>query len=97
MNKIPANKPSKPADLEDALHANKEATEEVKQVGDDLALVHAVLDQKVIPGAEEDLAIATEQAAQLEKQLSEAAEKLEKVNEHLAEEVKARKSSGDPG
>ncbi|MEJ8852495.1 hypothetical protein [Variovorax rhizosphaerae] len=82
-----------PADLADVLDANKEATEEVKQVADHLAVVHAVLEQGVPAGAAEDVGLATEQTAQLGKQLEEAADKLDKVNEQLATEVDARKST----
>jgi hypothetical protein len=94
MNDTHRDKLAQPADLADALNANKEATQEVKQVADHLSLVHAVLDQALPPGVEEDLDLATEQTAQLEKQLGEAAEKLEKVNEHLATEVSARTGDG---
>jgi len=80
-----------PADLADVLDANKEATEDVKKVADHLAVVHAVLDQGV-PAGHDDLGLATEQTAQLEKQLVEASEKLDKVNEQLATEVSTRKS-----
>jgi len=84
-----------PADLADVLDANKEATEEVKQVADHLAVVHAVLEQAVPAGRADDVSLATEHTAQLEKQLGEAAEKLDNVNEQLATEVNARKSAED--
>lgn len=85
--------------LVDALNKNREATEEVEQVVDDLAVVHAVLDSQVPQAArEEDLGLVIEQAAQLELRLSESVRKLERVNETLAEEIKARVDRGvDPG
>jgi ABC-type transporter Mla subunit MlaD len=96
MNNGNGKQLAKPADLADALNANKEATEDVQQVADHLAVVHAVLDQTVPPGVDGDLSLATEQTAELGKKLGEAAEKLEKVNEHLATEV-ARKAGDAPG
>jgi hypothetical protein len=90
MNHGNGDELAKTADLAEALSANKEATEEVKQVADHLAVVHAVLDQGVPPGAEGDLSMATEQAGQLEKQLVGAAEKLDKVNEQLETVANAR-------
>ncbi|MEJ8852575.1 hypothetical protein [Variovorax rhizosphaerae] len=82
-----------PGDLADVLDANKEATEEVKQVADHLAVVHAVLEQAVPAGLADDVALATQQTEQLGKQLEEASDKLDKVNEQLATEVNARKST----
>ncbi|MEJ8859599.1 hypothetical protein WKW79_33910 [Variovorax robiniae] len=84
-----------PGDLADALNSNKEATEEVKQVADHLAVVHAVLEQAVPAGLADDVGLATEQTEQLGKQLEEASDKLDKVNEQLAKEVSARKSTAD--
>ncbi|MBT2303994.1 hypothetical protein J7E70_26490 [Variovorax paradoxus] len=90
-----AKKTAKPSDLASSLDKNREATEEIKQIADDLALVHTVLDQTVPSGAPEDLGLATEQAVNLEKQLGEAADKLDKVNEQLTDEIEARKPN-DP-
>jgi len=97
MNHSNGDQLAKPADLAEALNANKEATEEVKQVADHLAVVHAVLDQTVPATAEDDLNLATEQAGQLQKQLDEAAAKLGKVNEQLTTEVNAHKESDGLG
>lgn len=79
------------APLEEALAQNVEATEEVKHVVDNLAVVHAVLDQAPNGAPPGDLDLAAEKARKLEKQLSTAAEKLEDVNEKLADELKARR------
>ncbi|RST50111.1 hypothetical protein [Variovorax sp. MHTC-1] len=76
--------------LEEALAKNVDATEEVRRTADELAIVRAVLD-KVPDGAPpEDIELAAERAEELEGGLSSAAEKLDEVNDTLAEELKAR-------
>ncbi|MBT2326378.1 hypothetical protein J7E62_29090 [Variovorax paradoxus] len=82
------------APLEDALAKNVEATEEVKQVADNLAVVHAVLEKAPEGAPVEDIERAVEQAEVLKEQLSTAAEKLDDVNDTLAEELKARGMGG---
>jgi len=93
MNDVIENQRAQPADLAEVLDANKEATEEVKQVADHLAVVHAVLEQATSAVVADDVGLATEQAAQLGKQLEQAADKLDKVNEQLATEVSFRSPS----
>ena len=74
--------------IEDALEKNKEATETVKQVAEDLAIVREVLDIG-IPREDraEDVEQAVEKTGEAEKRLSESAGQLEEVNEALERHV----------
>ena len=79
--------------LEEAHAKNVDATEEVKRAADELLIVRAVL-EKVPEGTPPgDIELAAERAEALETDLSSAAEKLEEVNDTLAEELKARGAS----
>ncbi|RZL90449.1 MAG: hypothetical protein EOP82_15570 [Variovorax sp.] len=79
--------------LEEALAKNVEATEEVKRAADELTIVRAVLDKVPDGTPPEDIELAAERAGELEEDLSAAAEKLEEVNDALAEELKVRGAS----
>ena len=75
--------------LADALTKNKEATAEVKQAAEVLAVVHAVLDTKIAQGASDDeMHRAVDETNEVEKRLDKSAEKLEQVNETLEREVR---------
>lgn len=75
--------------LNEALDKNKAATAEVKRAADDLAVVHAVLDTKIAQGASDsDVKRAVEETNNVEKRLSDSAEKLDQVNETLEREVR---------
>ena len=78
-----------PSPIADALDKNKEATEEVRKVADELAVVHAVLDTKLAHGAnDEDVERAVAETGKVEKRLTRSAEKLDQVNDTLAREVR---------
>ena len=73
-----------PAAIVEALGKNKDATEEVKKVADDLLVVHAVLKEEIAQSTQiEAVDRAVEQARELEKRLTESAELLDEVNESL--------------
>ena len=78
-----------PRALTQALEQNKEAADDVKAVADELAVTHAVLESTASapPG---EVAEAIARTGQAEKQLSEAARKLDQVNEVLEREASAR-------
>lgn len=79
-----------PSPLEEALTSNKEVAEEVERAADDLSVVHAVLDSKIVAGAtEDDVNRAIAETKRVEERLSESAEKLEQVNETLERELRA--------
>lgn len=75
--------------LANALSKNKEATAEVKQAAEILAVVHAVLDTKIAQGASDgEVHQAVHETNKVEKRLDESAEKLEQVNATLEREVR---------
>ncbi|MEJ8857828.1 hypothetical protein WKW79_24880 [Variovorax robiniae] len=77
--------PEKPAVLAKSLKENKEAAQVVQKASDELAVVHAVLDQEVPKNSlPPEVDRAVERTEQIEKQLSASVEKLKKVNETLA-------------
>jgi hypothetical protein len=75
--------------LEEALAKNVDATEEVKRATDELTIVRAVLDKVPDGTPPGDVELAAKRAEDVEEDLSSATEKLEQVNDTLAEEVKA--------
>jgi ABC-type Fe3+-citrate transport system substrate-binding protein len=76
--------------IADALEKHKQVAEEIKEVAEELGVVHAVLDTQ-IPGdahhADVDEAVARTDA--LEKRLNESVKVLEDATEALEQEVKA--------
>ena len=79
--------------LEEALAKNMDATEEVNRAADELTIVRAVLEKLPEGTPPEDIELAAERTEALETDLSSAAEKLEEVNDTLADEVQARRAS----
>ncbi len=88
----PPPTPSKrghPSPIADALDTNAEAAAEVKDVADELAVVHAVLDTKLTRGASDaEVRKAVADTDELEKRLGQTAEKLDTVNGTLQREVR---------
>lgn len=73
--------------LADALEKNEDAVDAVREVADELVVVHAVLTQEIAGvGDEGDAAHAVERTASLQKKLTETAEKMLEVNQALAEQ-----------
>jgi len=94
---MPDTRPSpssgKSTPLDAALEKNKEATEEIKEAADELIVVHAVLDKTVSKGGNSsDAKEAVAHTQQIERRLSDTAEKLDGVNETLQREAATRKS-----
>lgn len=86
-------KPLPASDVADALNQNLETAEHIKAAAGELVVVHAVLNKKIPTAAMQgDLRAAVERTDQLEQQLSETAEALDKSNEllqrHVAEQSK---------
>ena len=80
--------PGRASPLAEALEKNQQATEEVQQAADDLAVAHAVLDTKAAKGAVDDESKrAVAETARVEKRLTKSVEKLEHVNETLQQEL----------
>lgn len=87
---------SQEAAISDVLNQNVEAVKEIKASASELEVVHAVLSTKVAPqGTEDDLHAAVERTAQIEQQLSETAEALDKSNEILRE-IDSNQDTGIP-
>ena len=77
---------SKDATISDVLNQNIEAVEQIKASANELVVVHAVLSTKVpTQGAEGDLKAAVKRTAEIEQQLNQTAEALDKSNELLSE------------
>lgn len=77
---------SKDAAISDVLSQNVEAAEQIKAAASELEVVHAVLSTKVpAKAAEGDLQSAVERTAEIEQQLNETAQALDKSNEMLRE------------
>ncbi len=73
--------------LEAALTKNAEAKEAVQDVADELGVVHAVLTQEVAKIAGNgDASTAVQRTAALEKKLAETAQKMDQVNQAIAEQ-----------
>lgn len=95
---MPSYSPSPPKAVEpsvndaiaDALVKHKQVAEEIKEVAEELGVVHAVLDTQ-IPGDvnHADVGEAVARTDALEKRLNDSAKVLEDATEALAQEVKA--------
>ncbi|VTU18811.1 hypothetical protein [Variovorax sp. RA8] len=73
-----------PPPIDEALEKNKQATEAVKQVAEELAIVHQVLDAGVSKRVRsDDVERAVEKTSQAEKRLNGSVEQLEEVNDAL--------------
>ncbi|MDP4076305.1 hypothetical protein [Acidovorax sp. A1169] len=80
------SKPSQASEIADVLNQNSEAAEQIKATASELNVVHAVLSTQIPTEAlEGDLQAAVERTDELEQQLSETAEALEKSNDLLRE------------
>ena len=79
--------------LAEALEKNHLATEEVKQVAEELAVVHAVLQTKLadVTKAEGDVEQAVARTGEAAEHLDKATQKLDEVNETLAVQAKAQR------
>lgn len=87
------SKPSQASEIADVLNQNIEAAEQIKATASELNVVHAVLSTQIPTEAlEGDLQAAVERTDELEQQLSETAEALEKSNE-LLREIGAKQSA----
>ena len=94
MGKTPMQ--SKDAAISDVLEQNVEAAEQIKAAASELEVVHAVLSTKVpAQGAEGDLQAAVDRTSQIEQQLSNTAEALDKSNAMLRE-IDANPAAGVP-
>lgn len=70
--------------IDEALEKNKQATETVKQVAEELAIIHEVLDAGISRRAHsDDVEEAVEKTSEAEKRLNGSVEQLEEVNEAL--------------
>lgn len=78
--------PAAPA-LVVALDKNKQATEEVQAIADELAVTHAVLAKSGHGAKTSDVEQAIARTGEAEKQLTEVAQKLDEVNEVLEREA----------
>ncbi len=79
------NKPQNP-EIVDVLNQNIEAAEQIKATASELTVVHAVLSTQIPTKAMEgDLQAAVERTDELEQQLNDTAEALEKSNDLLRE------------
>ena len=83
-----------PSRIAKALQENTQATDAVQEVAEELAVVHAVLDSDIPKETlTPEVDRAVERTEQLEKQLSESAADLQKVNETLREELSRRSTA----
>jgi len=79
------------APIADALDKNKQVAEEVKDVADELAVVHAVLDKTLPQDADTgDVAEAVARTDHLEKRLTASGAVLDEVNDSLKRAVQER-------
>ena len=77
---------SKDSVISDVLNQNAEVAEQIKTSANELGVVHAVLSTKVkTPDAESDLQAAVKRTSEIEQQLNETAEALDKSNELLSQ------------
>jgi len=87
--------PASASTIEEALDKNKNATEEVKKVADDLLVVHTVLKEEHAQDTRAEVVDrAVEQAGELEKRLTKSAEVLDAVNESLEQVAQGGDGSG---
>lgn len=87
---------SKDAAISDVLEQNVEAAEQIKAAASELEVVHAVLSTKVpAQGAQGDLQAAVDRTSEIEQQLSDTAEALDKSNAMLRE-IDANQAAGVP-
>ena len=87
--------PGSASTIEEALDKNKNATEEVKKVADDLLVVHTVLKEELAQDTRAEVVDrAVEQAGELEKRLNKSAEVLDAVNESLEQVAQGGDGSG---
>lgn len=83
-----------PDAIADALDAQKQATDDIKEVAEELGVVHAVLDNRIPEEvSHEDVGHAIARTDELEKRLNESVKVLEDATDTLAQEVKARQAS----
>ena len=95
-NLLMATKMMQPQDaaISDVLTQNVEVAQQIKTAANELGVVHAVLSTEVTPaGAEGDLEAAVKRTSEIEQQLIETAQALEKSNERLSQ-VQASQSAG---
>lgn len=84
MDKTIQPETSSTSTIVEALDKNKNATEKVKKVADDLLVVQAVLkDELSQDNVTDAVDCAVEQASELQKQLTKSAELLDEVNGSL--------------
>lgn len=84
------------AAISDVLHQNIEAAEQIKSAASELEVVHAVLSTKVpAQGADGDIQAAVARTSEIEQQLSDTAEALDKSNAMLRE-IEANQTAGVP-
>lgn len=83
-----------PDAIADALVAQKQATDDIKEVAEELGVVHAVLDNRIPEDvSHEDVGHAIARTDALEKRLNESVKVLEDVTGALEQEVKARQAT----
>ena len=79
--------------IDEALEKNKQATETVKQVAEELAIIHEVLDAGIAKRARSnDVEQAVEKTSEAEKRLNGSVEQLEEVNEALEKRASSREN-----
>ena len=90
--------PSKQPEIVDVLKQNVEVAEQIKAAASELEVVHAVLSTQVPPqaAAQGDLQAAVERTGDIEQQLTETAEALDKSNE-LLREISPQATAGTGG
>lgn len=87
-----------PPAIDEALEKNKQATETVKQVAEELAIIHEVLDADISRRARsDDVEQAVEKTSEAEKRLSGSVEQLEEVNETLERHASREKEDNAAG
>lgn len=75
-------------EIADVLQQNVEVAEQIKVAANELEVVHAVLSTQLPPAAATgDLEAAVERTGEIERQLTETAEALDKSNQVLRELV----------
>ncbi len=90
------SKPSQASEIADVLNQNIEPAQQIKATASELNVVHAVLSTQIPTEAlEGDLQAAVERTDELEQQLSETAQALEKSNEMLRQ-IDAQQSGAAP-
>lgn len=83
-----------PDAIAEALDAQKQATDQIKEVAEELGVVHAVLDNRIPEDVSHaDVGHAIARTDELEKRLNESVKVLEDVTGALEQEVKARQAT----